>query len=198
MPPKQKPGHSKQDYETPWSLIDAVEHRFGEALHWDLAACSDTCKVRKRLGNAYYGPDHSHLPYRDAFANCWFTHRRLLWLNPPFGDIDPWAEKCHQEMLLGARIMFLTPASVGARWFERHVWSKAYIIYLTPRLTFGTEKTPYPKDCCLSYFCHGIHGSEIWDWKRFLNGSKTPLEASKSASNLSTGTKRLVKLQNAL
>ncbi len=37
MPPKQKPGKSRQTYETPPALIEAVEHRFG-TIDFDLAA----------------------------------------------------------------------------------------------------------------------------------------------------------------
>ena len=37
MMPQQKPGTSKQDYETPRDFLEAVEHKFNLTLNFDLA-----------------------------------------------------------------------------------------------------------------------------------------------------------------
>jgi hypothetical protein len=89
-----------------------------------------------------------------------------LWLNPPFANIEPWAKKCVEtETCSWRRIFFLTPASVGARWFERHVFGKARVLFLGKRLTFVGEKDPYPKDCMISVFGEKP-GFAFWDWSK--------------------------------
>jgi hypothetical protein len=80
--------------------------------------------------------------------------RPLLFLNPPFADIAPWAAKCAAEARLGAEILFLVPASVGSEWFAEHVWKHACVYLLRGRLCFD-GKDPYPKDCLAAhYFLH--------------------------------------------
>lgn len=171
--PAQKPGKSKQCYGTPWTLIHAIEKRFSERFHFDLAATKANLKIDyDALGSNYYGPDHFNESYRDSFKQQWHRLAGLLWLNPEFADIDPWASKCYEEMKMGARIMFLAPSSTGANWFQKYCFRKAYVIFLKPRLVFEGETSPYPKDICLTYFHAGIKGQEIWDWKACLEGDR--------------------------
>lgn len=152
MMPVQKPGRSKQDYATPWEFINAIQLRFHENFTFDLAASPLNAKATRWISEE-----------QNSLAQEWHKLDGLLWLNPPFGKIAPWAEKCWKESKMGARIMLLTPASVGANWFS-FIHGHAYVMYLNPRLSFDGI-APYPKDCMLSYFCHGIQGSEIWEWK---------------------------------
>lgn len=110
-----------------------------------------------------------------------------MWLNPPFGRIAPWAQMCMLEGghlrhpprkgkiprgVLPDRILFLTPASVGANWFEEYVWGEALVLFLKPRLVFDGmlpnprtgEMDPYPKDLMLSVYGEKP-GLELWRWK---------------------------------
>lgn len=161
MAPTQKPHRSKQDYATPPEFLAAVTRRFGP-LTWDLAATADNSVARSH----YFGPGSRH--GEDALAVSWANVSERggwLWLNPPFADIDPWARKCVEEMLAGrARILLLTPASVGSRWFARHVQPHAHVIGLSPRITFVGEAAGYPKDLSLSVFAHGLTGFSTWQW----------------------------------
>lgn len=138
-------GASKQDYETPWELIHAIEARWGK-IEWDLAATDENRKAHKWI-----------TPERDSLSMVWHKlrvspiYRPLAFLNPPFNNIAPWAEKCAAEAALGARIVFLVPASVGSNWFGRYVYGKASVHPLNPRLSFD-GKNPYPKDCMVCYY----------------------------------------------
>jgi DNA (cytosine-5)-methyltransferase 1 len=157
--PTVKRHKSKQDYGTPWELIWACEGRFGPIM-WDLAASPENTK-----GPAFYDEEFDSLKQR------WHEHRGVLWLNPPFANIEPWAEKCAFESRsdLGherARILFLTPASVGANWFRDHVHGKAFVVGLNGRITFEGTSDPYPKDCILSAFGFGPPGFDVWDWRK--------------------------------
>lgn len=154
--PAQKPGRSKQDYGTPWEFIRAVEKRFGE-LHIDLAASAANTKAP-----TWYGED------LDSFSVNWGVHsHHRMWLNPPFGRIEPWAFNCEyfsKVLSSSGRIFFLTPASVGSNWFAQYVHRKALVLALSPRLTYEGCDTPYPKDCLLS--CYGEDpGFDVWRWK---------------------------------
>lgn len=156
MEPKQKPGKSKQDYCTPRNFIADVEGRFGP-LAVDLAARADNTKAPEFI-----------TPERDSLIAPWDSWSKVnAWLNPPFGNIDPWAAKCLKMAPLfrewGGRILLLTPASVGSNWYRDHVHDKARVIFLNGRLTFEGAEDAYPKDCMLTVFgAGGVPGFEIW------------------------------------
>lgn len=144
---------SKQDYSTPNEFLWAVESRFGK-ISFDLAADEQNKKAP-----SFYSVEE------DSLKQDWHSLRGLLFLNPPFNDIAPWAEKCDYESNLGARILFLTPASVGSNWFADHVHRRARVYAIRPRLSFD-GKNPYPKDCILSYYSFGTANTfETWKWK---------------------------------
>lgn len=156
--PTVKRHKSKQDYPTPWELIHACDARFG-AISFDLAATDENKKAAEFFS-----------PTQDSLTRSWHkimvpsTDRPILWLNPPFSDIAPWAKKCAEESKLGARILFLTPASVGSNWFRDHVHGQAHVLALNGRITFIGAEDPYPKDCIISAFGFGKIGFDVWKW----------------------------------
>jgi len=175
--PRQKPGESKQDYGTPRVFLDAVEKRFGK-IAFDLAAHKKNDVTRRGF---YFGPGSMYA--EDSLAQDW---RRaptgVLWLNPPFSHIKPWAKKCSESYppprwdLQGLspkrKILFLVPASVGANWFWEYVQPYSLVIPLSPRLAFDGQPVnpvtgkidPYPKDLMLCCYGYGP-GVERWVWQ---------------------------------
>lgn len=154
--PKQKPGRSKQDYGTPLNLKSAVEARFGRIV-CDLAATAENTLCEADF----------YTPEMDSLKQSWSRDfpTGLLWLNPPFANIDPWAEKCAAESQeRHGLITLLVPASIGSNWFRKHVENKAVVLGLSPRLTFVGETTPYPKDCALCVFGYQLYGFQTWRW----------------------------------
>lgn len=162
MAPLQKPGRSKQDYQTPRPFLGAVEALLGP-IAVDLAAHEGNHVCPRWLGPG--GEE------RDAFDARWWklTPSRLLWLNPPFANIGLWSERCLEEKERGARIALLTPASVGTEWFAQDVAGKAAVLFLRPRLTFEGCEDPYPKDLMLSLF-GWVPGFFLWDWTAGVEG----------------------------
>lgn len=143
-------GKGNNNAATPWEFIRAVEGKFGP-LEWDLAASNGNAKAPYFLTEA-----------DNAFSYSWhalWKDHPLCWLNPPFANITPWACKCAAEVQLGARILLLVPASVGANWFEHWVWPYADV-YSVGRMCFddcydrnGKLITDdYPKDLILCHF----------------------------------------------
>jgi len=75
-----------QNIRTPRDVLDAVERRFGR-ITIDLAAENREASVCDLF------IDEAQDSLSDA--TVWPT-AGVLWLNPPFKKIDPWASKCHQ------------------------------------------------------------------------------------------------------
>jgi phage N-6-adenine-methyltransferase len=156
--PSINKGKSKQDVGTPWEFVRAVEAKWGPMVG-DLAC---TTKNKKAPKGFFFDEGE------DALAEDWALRFPTgnLWLNPPFGDIGPWAERCAYH---GSRrdglIFLLTPASIGTDWFAEHVFGNALVLGVRPRLTFEGSVDPYPKDLCLSIFGRATGGFALWRWK---------------------------------
>lgn len=160
-------GASSGDIWTPKIFIDAIEKRFGE-LDWDLACGPNSCKA----GHGLCERDEDSLQI--AWHQLPSFHedgRRIMYLNPPYSNITPWAKKCAAESQLGAEILLLVPASVGANWFERYVWPCADV-YSVGRMVFDNcynkegrlVTTNYPKDLLLNHYSPST-GKRLLFWK---------------------------------
>ncbi len=150
--PKNNRGASKQDYQTPKDFIDAVESCFG-TISFDLAANEINHKADKWFNIE-----------QNSLLQDWSAIGGNLWLNPPFANISPWAEKCSKySPKSNGLLLFLTPASIGSNWFADYVYNKALVIALSPRLSFD-GKNSFPKDCILSVF-NATPGFKCWRWK---------------------------------
>lgn len=155
--PRQKPGRSVQDYETPGELIHAIGVAFGATFSVDLAASARNRKITRYLGpGSEYG--------EDSLAADWSKFSGDAWLNPPFAHIEPWAEKCATTVRSG-RIFLLVPASVGSNWYAAHVHGRAHVVAISPRVTFVDQEDPYPKDLVLAVFSGIRGGFSTWRWK---------------------------------
>ena len=158
--PAQRPGRSEQSVGTPDAFLCAVAARFG-GLSWDLAA-----DKTNHVTAGWFGPGS---PYQeDSFSANWRMLAGLCWLNPPYGEIGKWAEKCAAEtgpdLPSPARVALLVPASVGTNWFAAYVDKKALVLFLSPRLTFVGHTQSYPKDLMLCMY-GDTPGYECWRWR---------------------------------
>jgi len=149
---------TKQDYGTDPKFWKALNNKYG--FSWDLACTKKNCLVKEGKTKAGY-----FFPKDNAFDYPWSELEGWLYLNPPYADLKPWAKKCYEESLDGAKIVMLTPASVGSKWFNDWVWNKAHVIFLRGRVTFAGETKPYPKDCMISIFDNFHKGCNVWDWR---------------------------------
>jgi phage N-6-adenine-methyltransferase len=159
--PSMARGSSRQDYSTPPEFMAAVRSKFGPII-FDLAA-----SVENKQHPDYYSEEGNALvqDWHQIHLNRSDPHSGFLWLNPPFGDIEPWAKKCAEEMKLGARILFLVPASVGSKWYWKYVAPYASVLALKQRICFD-GKNGFPKDLILACYCYGLKGFQPWDWKK--------------------------------
>jgi phage N-6-adenine-methyltransferase len=140
---------SEQVVATPRDFLDALEMRFGR-MRFDLAATKSNS-----IADEWYGTED------DSLSIDWSLLDGNLWLNPPYGDIGPWAQKCAETR--GPRIFLLVPLTT-AKWATEHVWGHARAFGLTPRLKFVGHASAFPKDLMLAVYGEPP-GFEVWRWK---------------------------------
>lgn len=160
MPP-QRPHRSVQSVGTPREFLDAVERRFGK-IALDVAADASNAVCNDWLGPGGHAEDAL-----TAQSGAWQMFG-WSWLNPPFANIGPWAERCvhESEPVIGARVLLLVPASVGSAWFNRYIRPHAYVLELAPRIKFVGHDAGFPKDLLLCVFTpERLIGRAFWRWK---------------------------------
>lgn len=149
-------GQSKQDYATPPDFMAAVSCKFGTPT-FDLAASAENTKAQ---------PFYSEQD--DSLSQIWHIPG-LLWLNPPYAKIAPWAKKCWETINESPEttILMLVPASVGSNWFRDHVFRKARIYFLNGRITFVGCTDPFIKDLMLCQYSQSVNPElYIWPWQQ--------------------------------
>jgi phage N-6-adenine-methyltransferase len=149
---------SKQDYGTPREFLDAVEARFGR-INFDLAALPHNA-----VAPFFYSPEV------DSLKQDWRLEGMpgIAFLNPPFADIRPWAEKLDRECRWLPRwTVMLVPASMGSVWWADHVLGKCQADGIT-RMQFVGAEQGFPKDLALLCYGFGVAGNGMWQWKRWM------------------------------
>lgn len=158
---------SRQDHPTPWPFMSAIENRFG-VVAVDLAATKTNAKAGRFIS-----------PRENSLKQDWtaLLKGELGYLNPPFDPIAPWADKCIEEAMKGARFVLLTQASIDSKWFWK-IFPYCTTYALRSRLTFIGSTQPFPKPLILSAFncvrlgaepgpCGRLHE---WDWMKDIIG----------------------------
>ena len=157
-------GASRQDYGTPWEFIAAVEAQFGP-ISFDLAASWTNAKTPWYLCEAHNALEWDWQRLERVFG-------RRLWLNPPFGNIAPWAAKCAAS---GASVLLLVQASVGSNWWRDHVHGRAFAWFLNGLICFD-GKNGFPKDCALIEYGGRPPGYTVWSWRNDVPTDVPPAE----------------------
>lgn len=140
--PRQKPGRSRQCYVTPDAFMKAVEARYGP-MDFDLAATERNTKASR-----------FYTRRQNALKRPWEPLHFRFWLNPPYAHLSPWTLKCAEtapKFVRSGSVYLLVPASVCSDWFRKHVFGKAFVNLLYPRLSFVGDE-PYPKDLILCVY----------------------------------------------
>ena len=161
-------GKSKQDYQTPNDFREAVSLKFGYPS-FDLAADGVNSFCAHRGMRQFFTIED------DSLNQDWISlatpkyqpdNKLLLWLNPPFDSIAPWAKKC-ADSSPACHILFLVPASVGSNWFRDYVHNRAFVHFLNGRIHFDLANPSwgYPKDCILAEYGTNRIGYDVWKWK---------------------------------
>ena len=153
--PAQRPGSSRQDYETPWEFIHAVEKKYGP-LSIDISGSPENKKAPLVITKEM-----------DALAYGWFGLPGNLWCNPEYRLIPKFLQKAVNDGMDRRTYLlhFLIPASVSTNYFADLIHDRAMVEPIRPRLHFVGMEEPYPKDLMLVSYGHGRSGFEPWRWK---------------------------------
>jgi len=145
---------SKQDYGTPPEFLRAVEARFGR-ITFDLAALPENA-----VAPYFYSPEV------DSLKQDWRLEGMpgVAFLNPPFADIYPWAEKLATCRDLPRWTLMLVPASIDTKWYREHVLGKLMVWGIT-RMKFVGAAGGFPKALMLVGAGFGVTGHGHWKWK---------------------------------
>ena len=155
--PAQKPGKSEQAVQTPPEFLAAVARRFGP-IRWDLAA-----NASNHVAPGWYGPGSPD--GEDALAQDWSKRGGVLFLNPEFGNIPPFAKLAAEFGPRGARTKMLVPAAVSTEWWVKFVHQRALVLFLRPRIKFVGHDAGFPKDLALCAYGPWVApGYSTWRW----------------------------------
>ena len=146
----------KQDYSTPKNFMEYINQMF--PCTFDLAADGRNYKCPN-----YFDKKEDSLiqDWHDMYIMHEFNskgHAQYFWLNPPYTHVAPWMEKCAKSSQQGTRIVTLTLASRGTKWYHEWVRPYALSLVLTRRLTFKGEKISFTKELMLNIYGTGIIG----------------------------------------
>jgi phage N-6-adenine-methyltransferase len=183
--PRRKRRATKQTYRTPLDFLEAVAERFGVPT-FDLAA-TDGEQIETATGH--------FTPEQDSLAQDWAkldgSDHRVVWLNPPFRTITPWAEKLVRECADLDRVtLFFVPASVGSVWFSDHLFRRSLVLAVSPRVAFRGEETPIGKDMILVAVGRGVVPDfDVWRWKaRKVRKEKPPKQPRRGGRRARLGS----------
>lgn len=156
--PAQKPGKSVQAVGTPVEFLQAVRRRLRiREFAIDLAADHTNFVVEP-----YFTKETDAL--QQPWAQFCGNGKGWGWLNPEFGDIYPWAEKCWQESRLGAQMALLVPAATDTAWWHDYVRGHGYATHLRQRIKFIGHTDLYPKGLALVLYAPFPEGGDCW-WR---------------------------------
>jgi phage N-6-adenine-methyltransferase len=151
----------RDDWETPWELVKALEGVLGTSFTLDVCATWETKKA-----SMYYSLDDDGLSSSAAWCG-------VVWCNPPYSNLRAWVEKAldeaqkdHCELLA-----MLVPAATDTMWFHRLVEAASVTLLLKGRVAFLKDGVPQKGNTTASavvLFAKGQVSGELllWDWKK--------------------------------
>ena len=157
----------KDEWRTPKYVFDYWNRRYDFTL--DAAASKENAPCEKYYNITY-----------DSLNNVW-EEKQVAWLNPPFGDVGPWVERCIYEMdAHGSTIVALLPNSTEARWFHDIYYTASRITLLTGRISFIDQETGKGNG-------RNANGSIFVEWHPKPYGRQTPEIRMLSMATLRNG-----------
>lgn len=163
--PPAAPPENNQHWGTPPLFLREVERLLGAEIGIDLAA-----NETNHVAPLWFGPGspcgHEDTLARDCLWDAWKAPHLLRWLNPEFRDVGPYAEKCarYRDKIT---IPMLTHVGVDTRWFEDHVFGKALVLFLRPRIAFvgGGSGTAMQPLMLSVYGPRIVPRVDLWRWR---------------------------------
>jgi len=122
---------SSEEWATPQSFFDALNNEF----HFDIDACASPRNAKCRI---FYSKQD------DGLSKIWSG---VIFMNPPFYDVDRWVTKAVLSARHGATVVCLLPSRTDTHWWHEF-YAEAEIRWIRGRLKFD-GKTNAPFSCCI-------------------------------------------------
>lgn len=184
---------SVQVVKTPDDFMAVVKHRWPLKWDLAASHGNNQCENYLTVESAVRKRQRSLRTLKKGACSVkWhLLSKGYLWLNPPFCNAEPacepdcdkdrckkrgehnliaqpgiakWMEKCRDESQMGAKIITLTLASIGANWYKDYVEGNANVWILRDRLKFVGHKDVYPKDLMLCEWVKGMNSFGHFSW----------------------------------
>jgi hypothetical protein len=129
---------SYKDYFTPPHIVERAWQAMGGI---DLDAASHFLANKRLVGAGIRIGDYFTRSH-DAFTHDW--HGRV-WLNPPYGNYEPWFERIAEQMALGRvqQVCMISPMwAFGTKLAQPHMARSSALIVLSPTPEFFNPGDP--------------------------------------------------------
>ena len=137
------PSAKREDWQTPDEVIALVKEFFGTGIGTDPCASPDPAD---HFAVFNFNPAVG----TDGLEEAWDGN---TFVNPPFGELREWAEKCADEGGSGScEVVLLCPARTDTRAWHDHIASAAAVCLWRGRMTFKGAPAPAPFPVALSYW----------------------------------------------
>lgn len=146
---KFDPATIKDTWGTPEAVLDPIYKHFGQIG-------LDPCANPERFLDAKLHcvevlpgdtPEGAAVN-ADGLTTHWDGHG-LVYINPPYFDIAPWAHKAATE---GDEVISLLPARTGSKWFQRWIVPADVLLFWKGRIKFHGATHIAPFHMTLSYW----------------------------------------------
>lgn len=133
--PRARRAHSGprlQAWETPWSIVQAIERDTFNGVPFALDACA-TESNRKAVAHLDMKANGLRAPWLNA-----------TWFNPPYEEQERWLARAHWWARKGINSAGLVLASTSALYWRPLVWERAAVDFYEGRIAFVDERTGLP------------------------------------------------------
>jgi DNA N-6-adenine-methyltransferase (Dam) len=143
----------REDWRTPPEVIALLRALWGRRPDLDPCAPRD---VRHGFASGGYGGP-AGTP-GDGLAAAWAKEARTVYVNPPFGGLAEWSEKCSSEARQGAEVVLLLPARTDTRYWHESIATAQACCFWRGRMRFVGAPASAPFPTALVYWGHDVAG----------------------------------------
>ena len=111
------------EWQTPIELF----RRLDEKYHFTLDPCTTNANP---LGTPKY-----YTKEDNGLNKSWKDE--IVFVNPPYSDIEEWVRKCHDEGTSAKTIVMLIPVRTDTKWFHNFILHDGDIQFIKGRIRFG-------------------------------------------------------------
>lgn len=139
--------HDSDEWSTPQAFYDLLNAEFNFTL--DPCATAENAKCTAYLTKKMDG------------LLCGWNANNTVFVNPPYGNIKAWVQKCYEEAQKGATVVLLIPSRTDTRYWHKWIMRAAEVRFVKGRFKFGGSKNSAPFPSAVAVFRSGHTGNPV-------------------------------------